>query len=668
MLNKLSLRNAKRSVKDYLVYIITMTIISSLMFAFNGLIFSNSIRDLLNEITSMIVFIGLATFFVVMIVVWLTKYIINFMLERRSREFGTYLLIGMTKKQVARMFKREHMLLGILTFLLGLIPGYFLHIALINVFFTVFESKYQYTVDINIYTYLLTFAVYFFAYALALLRINRKFKKMEIRDLLYLENNNEPSVKNKKLFLISFVYIIFFHLVAYTGNVTMQTIWPMLAALFAAIYGLYIGLSGYLSSFIQKKGRWVTKEANVFVFRQLASKIRTMRFTMGSLTILFAVTILSWMCVLLFSDYQAKVFDANLMDIDVFYLKDQVTTDFHEQQEVIEQYGKVEAEHIYHVYQNNKSSELNAYLYKNVKGAYDSEGRSAYFDYDTYMLLSDYNQLRRMAGFEDIHLEAGHYLIQSKEKLVDTFTDYGLANNLVVGKETLVYQDTVTDAFTQSGMNGADYILVVPDSSLAEITPYFSILAANVDSSSMYEIEQHLEKISGYLGEDGDIEDQLLAIKYGTSSEQLITFGTPITVRESLVAELDSVTTSMSFTLGYIGIVFLVVAMSVLAIQQLSDASKYKYRYQILKNLGMNKRERNQVILKQLGIYYLCPVIISVFISICTGLFVSNNFAFYTGLSMPGIIYYLIALAMFLTIFFIYFVVTYISFVRTVEK
>lgn len=64
--------------------------------------------------------------------------------------------------------------------------------------------------------------------------------------------------------------------------------------------------------------------------------------------------------------------------------------------------------------------------------------------------------------------------------------------------------------------------------------------------------------------------------------------------------------------LGYIGVVFLIAAMSILAIQQLSDASKYKYRYKILKNLGMNNKERNQVVLKQLGVYYLCPVITAI--------------------------------------------------------
>ncbi|MGL4694507.1 FtsX-like permease family protein [Enterococcus larvae] len=667
MLNKLSFRNARRSVKDYLVYVITMMIISSLMFAFNGLLFSASVRELLNEVTSIAVFIGLATFFVVVIVIWLTKYIINFMLERRSKEFGTYLLIGMDKKQVGKMFKREHLFLGALTFLLGLIPGYLLHLALINIFFTVFDSQYQFVVDINMYTYLLTFAVYLFAYLLALLRINKRFKKMEIRELLYLENNNEVSTKRKSLFVISLIYLIFFHLIVYTGHANVQLIWPLLAGLFASIYGLFIGMSGYLTSYIQRKGRTITKEANIFIFRQLASKIKTMRFTMGSLTILFAVTILSWMFVLLFTSYQKEVFDGNLMDIDVFYLKDGVSTDFQQQLSVIEKHGVIEEAYTYHVYENDKQTKLNDYLYENVKGAYDSEGRSAYFDYDTYMLLSDYNQLRKMAGFDTVALDEGQYLIQAKEKLAKTFSDYGARNDLSVGGEVLDCQQVITDPFTQSGMNGADYILVVPDNNLPKLLPYYSILAANVESDSMYEIEQELEKDSGYL-EDGDIEDKLLAIKYGTSSEQLITFSTPILVRESLIKELDSVTASASFTLGYVGIVFLVVAMSILAVQQLSDASKYRYRYQILKNLGLNRRERNKVVLKQLAIYYLCPVIIATLISAFTGIFASDSFAYYTGLSTSGSYYYLIALGIFLMIFFIYFLVTYISFIRAIEK
>ena len=38
MLSKLAFRNAKRSLKDYLIYIITMTIIAAMMFAFDSMI------------------------------------------------------------------------------------------------------------------------------------------------------------------------------------------------------------------------------------------------------------------------------------------------------------------------------------------------------------------------------------------------------------------------------------------------------------------------------------------------------------------------------------------------------------------------------------------------------------------------------------------------------
>ncbi|MGL6198024.1 MAG: hypothetical protein ACRC3H_03725 [Lachnospiraceae bacterium] len=103
-----------------------------------------------------------------------------------------------------------------------------------------------------------------------------------------------------------------------------------------AIYGLFYGFSGYLVRYIQKQNKTVNRRANLFIFRQLASKIKTMRVTMGTLTILFVVTILSWMVVLLFSGYQNQVLDDTFMNIDVLYFSDEVTEDFGEQISVIE--------------------------------------------------------------------------------------------------------------------------------------------------------------------------------------------------------------------------------------------------------------------------------------------------------------------------------------------
>ena len=123
MLGKLALRNVKRSVKDYLVYMITMILLTALMFAFNSVLFSPDIRERFDTVGIMAAMIGLATFFIVIIVAWLINYMVRFMLNKRSREFGTYLLLGMKKKQISRLYMRENIIMGAGAFLAGTALG-----------------------------------------------------------------------------------------------------------------------------------------------------------------------------------------------------------------------------------------------------------------------------------------------------------------------------------------------------------------------------------------------------------------------------------------------------------------------------------------------------------------------------------------------------------------
>ena len=94
MLNKLALRNAKRSFRNYFIYLMTMVLITALMFAFNSMIFSEDIQKVCAEAGMLAMLIGLVTFFIVIIIIWLVHYMMRFMAEKRSREFATYLLLG----------------------------------------------------------------------------------------------------------------------------------------------------------------------------------------------------------------------------------------------------------------------------------------------------------------------------------------------------------------------------------------------------------------------------------------------------------------------------------------------------------------------------------------------------------------------------------------------
>lgn len=139
MTTKLAFRNVKRSARDYLVYFLTMTFVAALMFAFNTVIFSESVGRMFEVAGLMAAMIGMATFFIVLIVAWLINYMVRFILGKRSREFGIYLLIGMKKKQISRLYLREMLLLGTVAFGLGLLPGLLLQQILLAVLYGVLK-------------------------------------------------------------------------------------------------------------------------------------------------------------------------------------------------------------------------------------------------------------------------------------------------------------------------------------------------------------------------------------------------------------------------------------------------------------------------------------------------------------------------------------------------
>ena len=64
MNRKLAIRNVMRLAKDYLVYFLTMTFVTALMFAFNSILFSEDVQKLFDIAGMMAAMVGIATFFI----------------------------------------------------------------------------------------------------------------------------------------------------------------------------------------------------------------------------------------------------------------------------------------------------------------------------------------------------------------------------------------------------------------------------------------------------------------------------------------------------------------------------------------------------------------------------------------------------------------------------
>ncbi len=732
MLGKLAFRNVRRSARDYLVYFLTMTFVTALMFAFNSLIFTEDIEEMFEVAGLMMALVGLATFFIVLIVAWLINYMIRFMLEKRSREFGIYLLIGMKKREIARLYKRENALLGAAAFIIGMGLGVLLQQVIMAILYSMIQMKYDIHMEFNGYCILMTAGCYAGCYILALLRCGRKFKKMNIRDLMEAQKKNEEIRESneqlkKWLFPVSILFLGLFAVSIFSGRIQSGAgILFFLIGLVLVIYLFYIGLSAWIICYVRKRGKIIYHGQNLFLLRQFSSKLKTMSFTMGTLTALFTVAFLGCTVAMMFSDYQNKILETKF-PFDVQIYSSDVEDDFADELAVIEKETEVLDAFSYHIYADlsGRTNQVNVWLsthlkvfgemYLNEDGSpnvrmieKDCQDGAFYCIYDTYMKLSDYNHLRDMLGYTKVALADGEYLIHLKERIKEEAKT--LKDEIVItgDKGELEFAGYYTEPFSQDGHNGGDYVIVIPDSAASFLTPYYSELAVDIAGEAPAGLGNKLDALGGpeywerqeeseqteAAAEELEAETETTAAEdeeetkaaaeedeedrdfaghrqmSGNScvgSDTIVVMSVANMVRDNLIPETKYMLSSLIFPCFYIGLVFLCVALTVLSVQQLSDSAKYKFRYSVLRKLGMNRRETGSLILKQLVSFYLCPVILAAVIGGSVSVFMSGKFIFYTGIHSAVIYHFGLSFLLFFGIYTLYFLTTYVSFRRNIE-
>ena len=151
-------------------------------------------------------------------------------------------------------------------------------------------------------------------------------------------------------------------------------------------------------------------------------------------------------------------------------------------------------------------------------------------------------------------------------------------------------------------------------------------------------------------------------------SDSILVWGSDNLVRDNITVEIKCMLAALIFPFIYVGLVFLCVALTVLSVQQLSDSAKYRFRYNVLKQIGMDMREVAGLVWKQLVLFYLCPALFAVVISGIIAGYVGTNFNFYSGVKTPAWLYFGISFLLFFGVYSIYFVVTYVGFMRNLES
>ena len=372
-----------------------------------------------------------------------------------------------------------------------------------------------------------------------------------------------------------------------------------------------------------------------------------MQFTLGTLTVIFSVALIGASCAFMLNGFQKNIIKEK-WPFDIAVYNRNPNYDFKDKLSEINSNITTNDEYIYNIYEN-KTDDFNKFAATTFPGS-DIE---FFFKYDTYMKLSDYNQLREILGYSKVDLKDDEYIYHVKKQFKD-YTKPIKNMNINIGEGTLHCSKILTEPFQQAGYNGADYILVVQDNLEELLSPYYSLLMVTTDEKNVDKLaELSPEDISSDYGEEFD---------RGRGTEHILS----MRLKETTVKHVETRDTRvfsslLIFPLFYIGIVFLVVALAILSTQQLSDFSKYKYRYDILSKMGMSKKKLSRLIFKQILYYYLIPFICSILISGGLILFLTDKFIYYSGSNASLISFFLTSVLLYGSIYLLYIVITYVS-------
>ena len=586
MLSKLAIRNVKRSLKDYIIYITTVIMAFSLIFAFNFVSFSEEI----NEMSELMVNLKYAVIFVSIIIVfviaWLINYTMRFMFEKRSKEFGTYMILGIEKKQINHLFLLENIILGLIAFIISFFIGILLGNVFSAIVMNLFEMPYKISLKITLLPVLLSALYFILIYAFTLFRSSRRMKKMKIHDLLYLEKKNEEKIWKKKKFRnILFIIFVIMGVVGlwlcdYFFKImqpnTMIHLLISIILLIISIYGITFTLGDFILNFINKRKKIKYSKDNLFVVKNFEAKSKTIGMSLGTLSLLITLNLI---CMNL-SFVMKDAFENNI-DQQAPYdiLVEGIYSDVEESWTGKEDNREKAWQYINYIHQNYEiEDELHYQILTNqshqVSKHIKDIGSNGLYDYDTYLKVSDYNKLLEMLGVEPIDLKNNEYFVTGDKTVEEGLKAIKEANeNITINDKVLSLKDTTIKNFRLGWSTGNSFIIVVPDDVIENMQIVTELYVFNTKNETTEEDYAKLEKIGFY-----EIEDSGYITQYF-----------PLTIRGYMEAANKSAMTIFSFSLLYISFIFITVVGTILSIQTLSDSNKNKYQHKLLEKLGVEK-------------------------------------------------------------------------------
>ena len=673
---KIALNNVRKSFKDYSIYFLTLTLGVCIFYAFNSIGDQKAFLELGKRQAEYIKvlqrLISGISVFISCVLGGLILYANNFLVKKRKKELGIYMTLGMGKNKISKILTYETALVGIISLVVGLGVG-----IIVSQGISAFASK-LFEVSLSNYKFLLSTdailkTVLYFGIIFILVMIFNTFviSKYKLIDMLTAAKKNED-IKIKNPILTAIIFFISLGLLGVAYKLVIKvglnpTDRMFLVSIVLGILGtllLFFSLAGFVLYVLQRNKNVYLKGLNIFVLRQMNSKINTNFLSMTVICLMLFLTISTLATGLSFKNALEKGLENTTpFDASATYYIDEDSKIKTAEESIRELGFKFNPEDkivSYNEYKLEKTN-LESLLNKNAEGKNKKEIVEAMTYKGTNAIsISSYNDIRALSGEKSLSLANNEVLISSNlgeventlknilknnEKIEIDGKEYKIANNALIGEGKVI-----KEAFESTGMTNNFFTLIVPDNIVSNLKPIANKININFPKNSNEE-----ERVQKLFNEyrDGVVDSS----KYGFVNGY---------TKARIYEDNNGMTNIVLFIGIYLGVIFLISSTAVLALQQLSEASDSIDRYKSLRRIGVSQKMINKSIFTQVSIYFGLPLVVALVHSV-VAIKVVNGFL--TMFNRPDIgVSSLVTALIMVIVYGGYFYATYTGYKSTVKN
>lgn len=606
MLTKLALRNVRRQVGNYLIYFMTVALTVAMLFAVNNILFSDNLQRYADTFEEMQSGLVAAVVLIAVIVAFVLSYATAFMLKLRKREFGTYLTLGMTRRNILAIFVVENVIICAVALVAGLALGLFIYQGLSAVLMNLLEMEFA-LAAYSVQGLRLTIGLVIGIFVLASLTSARYLKRVSVYDLLHGEKHAK-AVKHPLLWSVVTLFalavtvgsVIFFDQEierVVKNGVNGNRMMLSLVTFAVALILFHIGLARSLIYVLLRRKKLRSRGTNTFVLRQLSGTLGSNSVMLGLLAFLLTFAVIganvsfaqkASQAESLLYGYPYNIRYASNYDFESTGSGGEHTPPIPPEraEQIISKYVTIENKIALSVYTTGHSD-----FYSRTRWAGDGYDGLR----DTFMRQSDFNALITPLGFEPVTLNDQYLIISNlQEELVENWTGFTFEH---AGKSYSLHSvrsDVPMLSFVY-------FYVVVPDEMTLDMdveTDYvFYDTSDNpYDAYALKKELSYTTKAAGDWEEDGIQSDYSLR-EYGRREE----------MRISAILVIGAL---------FVAAVFLLMAMAILALKTLSTLAEDRQRYGILFRLGAGEREQCRALFRQTFSFFMMPFAVPVLSSI----------------------------------------------------